>query len=56
LNVDLELPPFRCINPCGQRGLEITSLADLGVCVRCRETAAPLLMQLIQHFDYATVI
>ncbi len=56
LNVDLDLTPFAAIDPCGQRDLEVTSLAQLGVAVRCRETAAPLLLQLIDHFGYSDVI
>lgn len=56
LNVDLDLTPFGAIDPCGQRNLEVTSLARLGVAVRCRETAAPLLLQLIQHFDYSGIV
>ena len=31
LNVDLDLEPFRRINPCGYRGLEVTRLRDLGI-------------------------
>ena len=31
LNVDMDLAPFRDINPCGYAGLEVTQLADLGV-------------------------
>jgi lipoyl(octanoyl) transferase len=30
LNVDMDLEPFGRINPCGQPGLEMTQLADLG--------------------------
>ena len=30
LNVDVDLAPFRRINVCGMRGLEVTRLADLG--------------------------
>ncbi|NHA15042.1 lipoyl(octanoyl) transferase LipB [Thioalkalivibrio sp. XN279] len=33
LNVDMDLEPFRRINPCGFSGLEVTQLADLGVAV-----------------------
>ncbi|GIX30983.1 MAG: octanoyltransferase [Porticoccaceae bacterium] len=29
LNVDMDLTPFRRIDPCGQRGLEVTQVADL---------------------------
>jgi lipoyl(octanoyl) transferase len=52
LNVDVDLTPFGAINPCGHEGLAVTRLADLGVPVRCRETAAPLLMHLMQELDY----
>jgi lipoyl(octanoyl) transferase len=52
LNVDVDLTPFSAINPCGHEGLAVTRLADLGVPVRCRETAAPLLMHLMQELDY----
>jgi lipoyl(octanoyl) transferase len=31
LNVDLDLAPFACIDPCGYPGLATTRLADLGV-------------------------
>lgn len=31
LNVDMDLTPFRDINPCGYTGLAVTQLADLGV-------------------------
>ncbi|MGE0581293.1 MAG: lipoyl(octanoyl) transferase LipB [Steroidobacteraceae bacterium] len=30
LNVNLDLAPFKRINPCGYQGLEMTQLADLG--------------------------
>lgn len=31
LNVDMDLEPFRNIDPCGYEGLEVTQLRDLGV-------------------------
>lgn len=31
LNVDVDLAPFRAINPCGHPGLAVTRLRDLGV-------------------------
>jgi lipoyl(octanoyl) transferase len=31
MNVDLDLRPFQCIDPCGYPGLASTRLADLGV-------------------------
>ena len=30
LNIDMDLEPFRRINPCGYAGLEMTQLASLG--------------------------
>lgn len=52
LNVDLDTSAFDAIDPCGQRGLEVTSLSRLGVHAKCRETAAPLLVELFKTFDY----
>ncbi|MCH7880745.1 MAG: lipoyl(octanoyl) transferase LipB [Proteobacteria bacterium] len=31
LNIDMDLRPFKCINPCGYEGLEVTQLVDFGV-------------------------
>ena len=31
LNVDMDLAPFRDINPCGYEGLAVTQLGELGV-------------------------
>lgn len=45
LNVDMNLAPFRDINPCGYPGLDVTQTRDLGI------TASPDVLgeQLIQH-------
>ena len=45
LNVDMDLAPFRDINPCGYPGLDVTQTHDLGI------TATPDAIgeQLIQH-------
>jgi lipoyl(octanoyl) transferase len=46
LNVDMDLEPFRRINPCGHAGLEMTQLSALGARLTVREAAdqlAPLL-------------
>ena len=45
LNVDMDLEPFRDINPCGYPGLDVTQTRDLGI------TAAPdaIGAQLIEH-------
>jgi len=42
LNVDLDPTPFSAINPCGHAGLEVTSLAALGVGARVVDVMAPL--------------
>jgi lipoyl(octanoyl) transferase len=39
LNVDLDLEPFRRIDPCGYAGLPVTRLADLGVVLDVRSAA-----------------
>jgi len=31
LNVDMDLSPFKQINPCGYKGLEVTQLIELGI-------------------------
>jgi lipoyl(octanoyl) transferase len=48
LNVDMDLAPFRRINPCGYQGLEMTQLRDLGAAISVRQAAvelAPLLCE-----------
>lgn len=42
LNVNLELEPFSRINPCGYAGMEVTSLAELGVDAPVDEVARRL--------------
>jgi lipoyl(octanoyl) transferase len=48
LNVDMDLEPFRRIDPCGLPGLEMTQLRDLGVEIDVQgaaEALAPLLCE-----------
>jgi lipoyl(octanoyl) transferase len=42
LNVDMDLEPFRRINPCGYQGLELTQLSSLGVALALQRVAADL--------------
>jgi lipoyl(octanoyl) transferase len=42
LNVDMDLEPFKRINPCGYPGLAVTRLADLGVTASRQELAFQL--------------
>ena len=43
LNVAMDLSPFSRINPCGQPGLAVTQLADLGAPTDLRQVSAQLL-------------
>jgi lipoyl(octanoyl) transferase len=47
LNVDMDLRPFKAINPCGYAGLETLDMASLGVTASVAEVA--------QHLSYALV-
>jgi len=46
LNVDMDLAPFRAIDPCGYAGLEVTQLRDLGVCASIEDTGDRLVSKL----------
>jgi lipoyl(octanoyl) transferase len=47
LNVNMDLAPFRRINPCGYAGLEMTQLAALGGPGDVRQTARALVPLLL---------
>ena len=53
LNVDMDLAPFRAIDPCGYPGLAVTQTRDLGIAAAPdelgAELAAELALQLRQH-------
>jgi len=53
LNVDMDLEPFRRINPCGFAGLKMTQLRDLAGPVDFNEVLGRLRGQLVQHLGYA---
>jgi lipoyl(octanoyl) transferase len=46
-NVAMDLEPFRRINPCGYRGLEVTDLRTLGVSLELHSVAEPLAPHLL---------
>ncbi|MEQ1528966.1 MAG: lipoyl(octanoyl) transferase LipB [Methylococcales bacterium] len=48
LNNHMDLQPFQNINTCGYPDLEVTQLADQGVCLSINELAAPV-VQAITH-------
>ncbi|RMO90127.1 Octanoyltransferase [Pseudomonas syringae pv. philadelphi] len=53
LNVDMDLEPFRRINPCGYAGLAMTQLSDQAGQIEFSEVSARLRAQLVNHLDYA---
>lgn len=52
LNVDMDLAPFSWIDPCGYAGLEVTQLADLGICADLDTVGEALLAHLAQNLGY----
>ena len=53
LNGDMDLEPFRRINPCGYAGLAMTQLRDHAGPIEFAEVGARLRSQLVKHLDYA---
>lgn len=53
LNVDMNLEPFRRINPCGYAGLAMTQLSEHAGSIEFAEVSARLRAQLVKHLDYA---
>ena len=49
LNVDMDLEPFRRINPCGYAGLAMTQLRDHAGPIEFAEVGARLRVQLVKH-------
>jgi lipoyl(octanoyl) transferase len=49
VNVNMELEPFKRINPCGLRDIEVTQLADLGGPTCIDDIKAPLTERLISR-------
>jgi lipoyl(octanoyl) transferase len=52
LNVNLDLEPFRRINPCGYEGLEMTRLSELGGPTGVAEAAAALEPHLLRALRF----
>jgi lipoyl(octanoyl) transferase len=49
LNIDMDLTPFRAINPCGYAGMAVTQLRALGV----KDSVADVSNQLVRHLQRA---
>ena len=54
LNVDMDLEPFRRINPCGYPGLAVTQLRELGAPARPEAVANALVAHLAAHLGSPT--
>lgn len=52
LNVDMDLSPFKRINPCGYADLAVTQLKDLGVTQPLTNVASSLITQLCVQLGY----
>jgi lipoyl(octanoyl) transferase len=51
LNVDMDLSPFRAINPCGYPGLEVTQMRDLPITDSTKRVGAALVHHLIRNLQ-----
>ena len=52
LNVDMDLTPFKGINPCGYPGLEVTQLSDLGQNLSVVDVGSKLLPFIMDELKY----
>ena len=52
LNVDMDLTPFSAIDPCGNQGLQVTQMKDLGLSLSEQDIAAKLLEYFKQQLGY----
>lgn len=55
LNVDMNLEPFTCINPCGYAGMSITDMRELGCIVGTDSIAQQLLTILTDKIGYTGI-
>ena len=53
LNVDMDLAPFRAIDPCGYPGLAVTQLRDLGIAQSVQEAGERLIQHLAMRLENA---
>jgi lipoyl(octanoyl) transferase len=50
INVNMDMKPFTCINPCGLKGMKVTQLSQLGINENCDEVALSLSKLIIKQF------
>jgi lipoyl(octanoyl) transferase len=53
LNVDMDLSPYRAINPCGYAGMAVTQMRDLGIELSPAQTAKALAGHLAEQLERA---
>ena len=51
LNVDMDLEPFRCIDPCGYPGMAVTQLRELGITASIPDVSAQLVTYLAKQLE-----
>ena len=56
LNIDMDLAPFSCIDPCGYPGQAVTSLANLGIHRNIADISRELVKQLTSELGYTASI
>ncbi len=54
LNINMDLEPFRRINPCGYAGMEVIQTADLGGPTSLSEAAPKLCQHLVDQLGFTT--
>lgn len=55
INVDMDLSPFKQINPCGYKDLDVTQLKDLGVKDEFLDVEQQLLAEICQQFSIDSI-
>ena len=55
LNVNMDLTPFKGINPCGCEGLQVTQLRDLGIVENVSQVIVRYLPYLLNQFNLRAV-
>lgn len=55
INVDMDLSPFKQINPCGYKDLDVTQLKDLGVKDKFLDVEQQLLTEICQQFSIDSI-
>ena len=54
INADMELEPFRRINPCGKKSIKITQLKDIGIKINRKNLEKKVHNNLVHHLSLIT--